>query len=269
MTKQTALQGPLGDPATELARLVRQCRYRMPSDNGVMSQETAAHLVGCSLQWYRRLESGRAADYSEEMLEGVARGLQMTDSERYLLFWLGRGRSAPGRHPVTEALGESLLAMVEVMPWPAWITDPAGVIQMRNRYLADWLPETAGSDNFVAWVIRDQSARETLLDWKTTWLPAAVAYVKMTIAIIPKDERVQALVRELAKCAPARELWENAAVERIEPGADIAMRPLRLLRNGSPVQVNWTALNAPGASEARLVQLIPPMAKKRKQKLGV
>ncbi|MEV6523198.1 helix-turn-helix domain-containing protein [Longispora sp. NPDC051575] len=264
MTKQSPPQGPMGDPATELARLVRQCRYRMPSANGVMSQEVAAHLVGCSLQWYRRLESGRAADYSEEMLEGVARGLNMTDSERYLLLWLGRGRSAPGRHPVTEALGVSLLAMVDVLPWPAWITDPAGVIQLRNRYLADWLPETAGSDNFVTWVIRDQTAREKLVDWKKTWLPAAVAYVKMTMAIIPKDERVQALVRELAKSAPARELWENAAVERIEPGADIAMQPLQLLRDGSAVKVIWTVLTAPGASEARLVQLIPPKVKKRK-----
>ncbi|MGY0234029.1 MmyB family transcriptional regulator [Longispora urticae] len=271
MARQAAAHRPMGDPTTELARLVLQCRTRLAPASGattgrasVVSQEVAAQLVKCSLQWYRRLESGRPSVYSEAMMEGVARGLQMSESERYLLFWLGTGRSAPGVHPMTAALEASLVAMVDAARWPAWITDPAGLISTRNQYLDEWVPGTAGTDNFVQWVISDPAARQVLPEWKTTWLPAAVAYVKMTIAIIPKDERVQALVRDLAKCAPARELWENAAVERIQPGADIALRTLYLNVKDRPIEVALTVLSPPGASEARLVQLIPVKVRKRK-----
>ncbi|GIG63209.1 hypothetical protein Lfu02_75810 [Longispora fulva] len=267
MATKGAPLGPLGNPAVEIARLVRHCRARMTSADipdwvgpprTKLTQEVIAHRIGCSLVTYGHLENGQLRRMSTQLAEAVASALCMTDSERYLLHWLGTGMSAPGVHPTTEKLVASLRLMMHAVPWPAWMSDPAGNIFDRNPRMTEWMPDTAGSASFIAWVLTAAPAREQLVDWETTWMPAAVAYVRMISAMAPTDPRIVALIRGVVEpCALARSLWENSAVQRIQPGADIASQPLWLRVRGKPVEVSLTVLTPPGASEGRFVELIP------------
>lgn len=61
-------------------------RRRVPG----LRREEVAVLAGVSPEWYIRLEKGHIAGVSEDVLEAVARALQLSDAEREHLFNLAR-----------------------------------------------------------------------------------------------------------------------------------------------------------------------------------
>ena len=61
-------------------------RRRVPG----LRREEVAVLAGVSTDWYTRLEKGHIAGVSEDVLEAVARALQLDEAERTYLFDLAR-----------------------------------------------------------------------------------------------------------------------------------------------------------------------------------
>jgi transcriptional regulator with XRE-family HTH domain len=59
-----------------------------------LRREEAAMLAGISVEYYTRLERGNASGVSEDVLEGIARALQLDDAERAHLFDLVRAANA-------------------------------------------------------------------------------------------------------------------------------------------------------------------------------
>ena len=47
-----------------------------------LRREEVAVLAGISVEYYTRLERGNAGGVSEDVLEGIARGLQLDEAER-------------------------------------------------------------------------------------------------------------------------------------------------------------------------------------------
>ncbi|WP_418605481.1 helix-turn-helix transcriptional regulator [Georgenia sp. SUBG003] len=73
-------------------------RRRVPG----LRREEVAVLAGVSTEWYTRLEKGHISGVSDEVLEAVARALQLDGAERVYLFELARAarpaaRTAPRR----------------------------------------------------------------------------------------------------------------------------------------------------------------------------
>jgi transcriptional regulator with XRE-family HTH domain len=65
-----------------------------------LRREEVALLAGVSIDYYNRLERGRAAGASDALLEGVARALHLDEAERAHLFDLARAAApAPPRAP--------------------------------------------------------------------------------------------------------------------------------------------------------------------------
>src|ERR1700728_3939827 len=64
-----------------------------------LRREEGALLAGVSIDYYVRLERGRAAGASESVLEGIARALQLDEAERAHLFDLARGPAGPAAAP--------------------------------------------------------------------------------------------------------------------------------------------------------------------------
>ena len=86
-------------------------RRRVPG----LRREEVAVLAGVSTDWYVRLEKGHIAGVSEDVLEAVARALQLDDAERVYLFDLARAARpsrAPRRRP-----------RVSVRPRVQWLLD--------------------------------------------------------------------------------------------------------------------------------------------------
>ena len=89
-------------PSAELQRLMRAWRERLelrgaPSPNRPLrpTQDDLARLVGVSSTWYRSLERGIPANYSDEFLDRVADVLQLDAGDRQLLYLLAAGRLPP------------------------------------------------------------------------------------------------------------------------------------------------------------------------------
>ncbi len=59
-----------------------------------LRREEVAMLAGISVEYYTRFERGNAAGASEDVLEGVARALQLDEAERAHLFDLVRAANA-------------------------------------------------------------------------------------------------------------------------------------------------------------------------------
>lgn len=59
-----------------------------------LRREEVAMLAGISVEYYTRFERGNVAGASEDVLEGVARALQLDEAERAHLFDLVRAANA-------------------------------------------------------------------------------------------------------------------------------------------------------------------------------
>ena len=71
-----------------------------------LRREEVAMLAGISVEYYTRLERGNAAGVSEDVLEGIARALQLDDAERAHLFDLVRAANATlDHHPSASVPG--------------------------------------------------------------------------------------------------------------------------------------------------------------------
>jgi len=92
---------------TELADFLRTRRAALqPEDVGLpapvsrrrtpgLRREEVALVAGVGTTWYTWLEQARDVRASTDVLEAIARALQLSDAERAHLLALGRGNGAP------------------------------------------------------------------------------------------------------------------------------------------------------------------------------
>src|ERR1700685_1417716 len=86
----------------ELGSFLKACRARLrPEDLGLapgprrrtpgLRREEVALLAGVGVSWYTWLEQGRPINASWQVLDAVARTLQLDGAGRWHLYWLPRG----------------------------------------------------------------------------------------------------------------------------------------------------------------------------------
>src|SRR6516164_9176664 len=93
-----------------------------------LRREEVALLAGVSIDYYTRLERGRAAGASDSVLDGIARALHLDEAERAHLFDLARAAapaapqaprrpaSQPGRGPVIRPSVRRILDSMTTTP---------------------------------------------------------------------------------------------------------------------------------------------------------
>ena len=129
---------------TELADFLRTRRERLsPDDVGLPSggrrrtpglrREEVALLAGVGVTWYTWLEQGRDINASVQVLEAIARTLQMDSQERWHLFQLaGVTVVAPASQcDVVGTTGQAVLDQLD--PFPAVVLSPRYEILGYNR----------------------------------------------------------------------------------------------------------------------------------------
>lgn len=87
-------------------------RRRVPG----LRREEVAVLAGVSTEWYTRLEQGHISGVSEDVLDAVARALQLEEDERTYLFDLARAAQPPSRTPRRRKA-------VDIPPRVQWLLD--------------------------------------------------------------------------------------------------------------------------------------------------
>jgi transcriptional regulator with XRE-family HTH domain len=176
-------------------------RRRVPG----LRREEVAVLAGVSTEWYTRLEKGHIAGVSEDVLEAVARALQLDEAERTYLFDLARAAIKPARTLQRRS-------RAQIQPRVQWMLDSmtasaAFVANGRLDIVATnslgWALNSPLFDaprrpaNFARFQFLDPRARDFYPDWEGA-ANITVALLRAEAGRYPSDAQLRELVGELS-----------------------------------------------------------------------
>jgi len=188
---------------------------------GLRRQEIA-EIAGVSVDYYVRLEQGRAGNVSEAVLDAIARALQLDDYERSHL-WALAYPLATRRHPVRpQHVRPQLLQILDSLDLPAVVIGRRMDILAWNRlgaavYGVDFggLPQELR--NWPRLVFLGHVDPHALYpDWERSDGPAIVGYLRLDAGRHPGDPAMAALAGELSMRSPDFRRWWAARDVRDE-----------------------------------------------------
>ena len=181
-----------------------------------LRKEELAVLAGLSPDYYSRLEQGRQANISGEVLDALARALRLDDVEHAHL----RDLAAPtsSRRPTGGAAAQrpdpGLLRLMDAFSHvPVLLLGHRGDVLARNVLLQAVLgralePHTS----FLRYLFQDPLARERIVNW-ADFASASVGAMRREIARRPYDLVLQRLVDEFRATDPdVARWWDDHAV---------------------------------------------------------
>ncbi|BCY14655.1 helix-turn-helix transcriptional regulator [Actinoplanes sp. L3-i22] len=185
-----------------------------------LRRSEVAQLAGVSVEYYTRLEQGRAVHPSDQVLHALADGLRLDDLERRHLIDLARpAPTATGPAPAAR-VRPALRQMIEAMELsPAYVRDAGLDIVDGNALWKLVFPQVAAlprrERNMARWTLLDPAARDVWVDWEQVAREHA-RVLRVTAGAEPHNRRVAALVAELTAASPDFARWwgENRVHER-------------------------------------------------------
>jgi transcriptional regulator with XRE-family HTH domain len=247
--------------------LQRSGRRRVP---GLRRQELA-QLAGVSVDYYVRLEQGRAGQPSEGVLEALAQALRLNGAERSHLYDLARPLRRRRRTPPPERVRPEVQRLLDSLE-----SVPAMVIGRRMDILAwnrlipalfvEWDSDSPEQRNMARMTFLNEKDRRRDHDWRE-YAQATVAQLRLAAGRYPDDPELAALVGELSmKSEEFRRWWAGHDVKEKTHGRKRVDHPivgsLELMYEsfavkGDPDQVlvTWTA-QAGSESETGLKLLV-------------
>ena len=205
-----------------------------------LRREEVAMLAGVSVDYYTRLERGRAAGASEEVLDALASALLLDDAERQHLFDLARAISPTGRtrrRPRTggAALRPAVQWLLDSMTVPALVSDSlstyvASNLMARALYspmFLDPAPQATGREvNMARFVFLDPRSRDFFPNWDSG-AEDLVAMLRLAAGAGPTDPRLTALVGELStRSREFSRLWARHDVRYVCRGEKVIRHPV-------------------------------------------
>lgn len=202
--------------------------------NGLRREEVA-QLAGISVDYYTRIEQGRAPAISDAVLDAIARALRLTDHEHTYL----RNITAPGRRVAAGAcapadrpevrpqIRELLDAMTTV---PAMVYGPGADLLAWNRiaelvYATDFAALPEEDLNGARMVFLDPKARERYPDWDQV-AEHTVSLLRADVGRYPEHGRAYRVMCDLRDRSPEfKRLWENQDVRDRDNGVKRLMHP--------------------------------------------
>jgi transcriptional regulator with XRE-family HTH domain len=209
--------------APELVGLEPGPRRRVPG----LRREEVAQLVPVSVDYLVRLEQGRVARPSPDIVAGLARALLLDDTERRHLFRLA-GASEPA---TTGGDGTVVRPGVELL---VRTLDPTPAVLLSRRLdLLAWNPTAEAllgpfreERNYARLVFGDQTTRALHADWEEA-AHQTVALLRFAAARHPDDDALRALVAELRTVdGRVGQWWEARDVAEKSHGVKRYRHPL-------------------------------------------
>lgn len=214
------------DQRAEISDFLRSRRARVnPQDAGIaddgrvrrvpgLRRDEVARLANMSVEYYTRLEQGRAGNPSPEVLDALAEALRLDPSERAHLVDLA-GRRAPRRRGPLAAQRVRpglLLTLQSLESVPAFIVGRRMDVLASNRLakavITDFDALPAKQRNLARWYLLDPEAREKVVDWPTI-ARDTVAVLRFDAGRHPDDRQLADLVGELTLGCPEFSGWWN------------------------------------------------------------
>jgi transcriptional regulator with XRE-family HTH domain len=172
-----------------------------------LRREEVALLAGISAEYYIRLERGNVRGASEDVLDGIARALQLDEADRTHLFDLARAANAspatrsrrrvPQEHvrPAVQRILDSLVGV------PAFVEnerlDVLAANTLGEAFYAHQYADPVRPINGARFIFLNPKAKEFLLDWDAI-ATDVVGILRAAAGRDPYDERLTNLVGELS-----------------------------------------------------------------------
>jgi transcriptional regulator with XRE-family HTH domain len=221
-----------------------------------LRREEVAMLAGISVEYYTRLERGTTTGASEEVLEGIARALQLDEAERAHLFDLVRAASATPSHrrrPAQDRVRPAILQILDSMIGvPAYLRNSRLDILAANplgrALYAPVLADPTGTPNMARFIFLDPSASEFFRNWDSA-ASDAVAILRAAAGHDPYDRRLSDLIGELStRSDEFRVRWAAHNVKFHRTGAKDLHHPVV-----GRLTLAFEALELPGDSGQRIL----------------
>ncbi|MFI8569635.1 helix-turn-helix transcriptional regulator [Rhodococcus sp. NPDC078407] len=268
----------MSNDRSALSAFLRDRRDRIsPADAGLpeypgarrvpgLRREELAALAGVSPDYYSKLEQGRQANVSNEVLRAIARALKLDAVESAHLLDLASPAGVVG--DVSERPDPGLLQVMQALDHlPVLILGRSGTILASNALVRAVLSlsSTAGESLFH-YLFRNPIARERIVNW-SQFAAAAVASMRRDLARRPGDPALNAVIDELRSSEPEFERWwADHEVGEFERATKIIQHPAAgTLQFGveflaSPSEPNQTLIVYTVEKDSSTAEILPILA---------
>jgi transcriptional regulator with XRE-family HTH domain len=234
-----------------------------------LRREEVATLAGISSDYYLRLEQGRDRHPSAQVLEAVARVLQLDESATEYLLGLSRPRSRARSRPRRERVPVGIRQLLDVVGLPAFVEGRYFDVLASNPLARALSPTLTVGSNRLRAVFLDPAERELYPDWERA-LAGLVAGFRASVGTAGDDPRCVQLVGELSLASEHfRRLWARHDV-KIREGmptvmrhpevGELSLRREKLEIGGSDGQLLVLYHAEPGSESARSLGLLGSLA---------
>lgn len=176
-------------------------RRRVPG----LRREELAQLAGVSPDYYSKLEQGRQANVSKEMLQALARALRLDDVEARHLFDLASPEAS--REATVQVPDPGLLQVLAALDHvPAILLGRSGEILASNALVRAVLSLAPDDTSMFHYLFRNPIARERTVNW-SQFAAAMVAGLRRNAARQPWDATLTQLIEELRGSEPDFSRW--------------------------------------------------------------
>jgi transcriptional regulator with XRE-family HTH domain len=173
-----------------------------------LRREEVAMLAGISADYYLRLEQGRDRRPSAQVLQSLARVLQLDDdATAYLLGLTAVKPRAARRRRRREIVPPSTAKLVQTLPLPAFVEGRYFDVLAANALATAISPRLAAGGNRLRDVFLDPAEQSLFPDWEQA-TANLVAGFRRSVGTDTDDPRFIELVGELSLASPRfRQLW--------------------------------------------------------------
>ncbi len=220
------------DPTNDIREFLVSRRARLTPDQAGLPaygarrrvtglrREEVALLAGISVEYYTRLERGSATGASSDVLEGIARALQLDEAERaHLLDLVRTAKSRPARRrPTQDRVRPTVRRMLEgITSYPAYLRngrlDLLATNALGAALYAPVLDDRPLPVNMAQFIFFDRRASEFFIDWDDV-ANDTVAILRGQAGHDPFDRRLTDLIGELStRSEEFRVRWANHNVK--------------------------------------------------------
>lgn len=177
-----------------------------------LRREELALLAGISSDYYLRLEQGRDKNPSPQILDALARALQLDIKGTEYLHQLANPSGTQWEKSELEEARDGLPDLIDQFPMPAFVASRYQDVLAANQLACALAPGFRPGSNILAWRLLDPAAREFYVDWDDA-TEVAVGGLREVTGAHPDDPHLQRMVNELSSAsARFRDLWSRADV---------------------------------------------------------
>jgi len=218
-----------------------------------LRRDEVALLAGISIEYYTRLERGNIRGVSDEVLDGIARALQLDEVERaHLLDLVRMANASPAarRHPSRDRVRPSVQRLLDSMTNTAAFLrngrlDILAANQLGHALYSPVFDSPVSGDprrpaNLGRFIFLDQRSAQFYRDWDGI-ARQAVGSLRAEAGRAPYDRALTELVGELSlRSQDFRERWAAHDVEYYRSGVQPFHHPV-----AGDLDLNYDALEIP------------------------